>query len=265
LSDKASHELRPGSPDGRAPRLPAVLPSLLGSFAGEVASALGEPTVRPEPVDAADAANGALGAPTVDHTGVTRGCTCHVDVVDRWGNMISATPSGGWLHSSPVIPELGFPLGSRLQMTWLEEGLPASLTPGRRPRTTLSPTLVYRDGQPVLACGTPGGDQQDQWQLVLLLSHLVQGRPLQEAIETPMWHSNAVPSSFHPRDAHPGQLVVEERVGEAVLTGLRARGHRVVASASWSLGRLSAVSRDPRTGLLAGAADPRGLGYVMGR
>jgi gamma-glutamyltranspeptidase/glutathione hydrolase len=242
IGEEASHELRPGSPSGQQPRLPGYLSQIV-----------------PIPAQVG------LGEPTVDRSGVARGDTCHVDVVDRWGTVISATPSGGWLQSSPVIPALGFPLGSRLQMCWLEDGLPASLMPGRRPRTTLSPTLVYRDGVPVLASGTPGGDQQDQWQLVFLLSHLVAGNPLQDSIETPMWHSNAMPSSFHPREAHPGQLVVEERVGEAVLAGLQARGHRVVASAPWSLGRLSAVSRDPRTGLLAGAADPRGLGYVMGR
>jgi len=117
--------------------------------------------------------------------GPAAGDTCHVDAVDRWGNLISATPSGGWLHSSPAIPELGFCLGTRAQMCWLEEGLPASLVPGRRPRSTLSPTLLLRDGVPVLACGTPGGDQQDQWQLCFLLAHLVAGLDLQAAIDAP--------------------------------------------------------------------------------
>jgi gamma-glutamyltranspeptidase/glutathione hydrolase len=150
-------------------------------------------------------------------------------------------------------------------MCWLEPGLPASLTPGRRPRTTLSPTLVRRDGTAVLSCGTPGGDQQDQWQMVFLLAHLVAGSNLQEAVEAPSWHSNAVPSSFHPRDARPGELVVEARLGVDVIDGLRQRGHQVVVADGWSLGRLCAVSRDPRTGLLKGAADPRGQGYAMGR
>jgi gamma-glutamyltranspeptidase/glutathione hydrolase len=244
LTDEASLVLRPGSPGGRTPRLPAIL--------GHA------------PVSSSGAVTG-LGEPTVDRSGATRGDTCHLDVVDRWGTMVSATPSGGWLQSSPVIPALGFPLGSRLQMCWLEEGLPASLVPGRRPRTTLSPTLVYRDGVPAIACGTPGGDQQDQWQLVLLLSHLVRGLPLQEAIEAPSWHSNAMPSSFHPREARPGELVVESRLGPAVIEGLRDRGHRVVVADAWSLGRLSAVSRDAGTGLLQAAADPRGQGYAMGR
>lgn len=243
IDDTASLELRPGAPEGREPRLPARLIA----------------------AEAVGAAVGALGEPTVDRSGVTRGDTCHLDVVDRWGTMVSATPSGGWLQSSPVIPALGFPLGSRLQMCWLEEGLPASLVPGRRPRTTLSPTLVYRDGTPVLACGTPGGDQQDQWQLGLLLAHLVRGLPLQLAIEAPKWHSNAVPSSFHPRDVHPGELVVEARFGDAVVAGLRQRGHRVVVADGWSLGRLSAVSRDSGSGRLEAAADPRGQGYAIGR
>jgi gamma-glutamyltranspeptidase/glutathione hydrolase len=150
-------------------------------------------------------------------------------------------------------------------MCWLDEGLPASLTPGRRPRTTLSPSLVYRDGLPVLALGTPGGDQQDQWQLGLLLSHLVRGLPLQRAIETPKWHSTAFPSSFHPREMHPGGLVVEDRLGPLVIEGLRRRGHDVTVVDGWSLGRLSAVGRDPHTGLLQAAADPREVGYAMGR
>jgi gamma-glutamyltranspeptidase/glutathione hydrolase len=245
IGDTASLELRPGAPEGREPRLPTRL--------------------RTAPAAVAAAPVAGLGEPTVDRSGVTRGDTCHLDVVDRWGTMVSATPSGGWLQSSPVIPALGFPLGSRLQMCWLEEGLPASLVPGRRPRTTLSPTLVYRDGAPALACGTPGGDQQDQWQLGLLLAHLVRRLPLQEAIEAPKWHSNAVPSSFHPREVHPGELVVESRYGDAVVAGLRERGHHVVVADAWSLGRLSAVSRDPGTGRLEAAADPRAQGYAIGR
>jgi gamma-glutamyltranspeptidase/glutathione hydrolase len=166
---EASLDLRPGSPDGRAPRLPSI--------------ATGD-----------NHADATTGEPTVSSDGVTRGDTCHVDVIDQWGNAISATPSGGWLQSSPTIPSLGFCLGSRLQMFWLEEGLASSLAPGLRPRTTLTPTLVLRDGAPVLACGSPGGDQQDQWQLLFLLRHLVGGQDLQEAIDAP-----ACPSTREPR------------------------------------------------------------------
>jgi gamma-glutamyltranspeptidase/glutathione hydrolase len=151
-------------------------------------------------------------------------------------------------------------------MCWLEEGLPASLVPGRRPRTTLSPTLVLRDGAAVLACGTPGGDQQDQWQMVFLLAHVVLGLDLQSSVETASWHNNAMPSSFYPRDMHPGELVVEGRIGQPAIDELKRRGHRVTVADDWALGRLSAVSRDPRTGVLRAAADPRGRqGYAAGR
>lgn len=239
LEATASTVLRPGSPDGRTPVLPSVAH-------GNVV------------LDAS------TGEPTVAVDGTTRGDTCHVDVVDRWGNLISATPSGGWLQSSPVIPELGFCLGSRLQMLWLEDGLPASLAPGKRPRTTLAPTLVLRDGEPVLACGSPGGDQQDQWQLLFLLRHLGQGYELQEAIDAPAFHTTGFPSSFWPRETEPGGLVLEDRIAPAVRDDLARRGHRVTVAGPWTLGRLCAVRRDG--GVLSAAANPRGMqGYATGR
>jgi len=244
IGDRASLELRPGHPDGREPHIPS---SLLDHG-------------LPPGGDAT------TGEPTVSASGDTRGDTCHVDVVDRWGNMISATPSGGWLQSSPTIPELGFCLGSRLQMFWLEEGLASSLAPGRRPRTTLTPTLVHRDGTPVLACGSPGGDQQDQWQLIFLLRHLVRGASLQEAIDAPMWNTPAFPASFWPRSMEPGALVVEDRIGDGVVAELRAVGHDVRVSDPWSLGRMCAVARDPESGLVSAGANPRGMqGYAVGR
>ena len=207
-----------------------------------------------------------MGEPTVQQTGETRGDTCHIDVVDRWGNIISATPSGGWLQSSPAVPELGFALGTRLQMTWLDPAAPSRLAPGRRPRTTLSPTLLLRDGSPVAALGTPGGDQQDQWQLLYLVRTLALGMDPQEAIDAPAFHTTAMPSSFWPRTWTPGGLVIEERAGRAVIDELRERGHDVTVSGPWSLGRLSVVTRDPRSGLLQAAANPRGAqGYAAGR
>ena len=117
---------------------------------------------------------GAMGAgePTVGRFGEVRGDTVHFDIIDKAGNMVSATPSGGWLQSSPVIPEIGFCLGSRAQMFWLEENHPGSLAPGKRPRTTLSPTMALRDGEPYLAWGSPGGDQQDQWITQFFLRHV---------------------------------------------------------------------------------------------
>jgi gamma-glutamyltranspeptidase/glutathione hydrolase len=248
VGERADTGVRPGSPGGREPRLAEHVRRLVE----------GRPTGR--------SADVTTGEPTVGRDDTLRGDTCHIDVVDRWGNMISATPSGGWLQSSPTIPDLGFCLGSRSQMFWLDRGLPASLAPGARPRTTLTPTLVLRDGQPVLACGSPGGDQQDQWQTLFLLRHLVGGMSLQEAIDAPMFHTTSFPGSFHPREMEPGVLVVEDRVDPAVLDALRSRGHDVVLDGPWSLGRMCAVTRDPGSGLLAGGANPRGMqGYAVGR
>jgi len=178
--------------------------------------------------------------------------------------MVSATPSGGWLHSSPYQPELGFCLGTRAQMFWLEPGLPNSLRPGARPRTTLSPSFAFRDGRPWMAFGTPGGDQQDQWSLAFFLSVVHGGLALQDAIDAPMFHSEHFPSSFYPRRSQPGRLIVEERLDPRVVAELRRRGHDVVVEPPWSLGRLSAVAREPD--FLTAAANARGAqGYAVGR
>jgi gamma-glutamyltranspeptidase/glutathione hydrolase len=226
IDERSSAELRPGL--GRLPRLVATHGRLVGA---------GEPT---------------------------RGDTVHVDVADRFGNMLSATPSGGWLQSSPTIPALGWPLGTRAQMFWLEEGLPSSLAPGRRPRTTLSPGLVLRDGQPWLAYGTPGGDHQEQWALHALVRHVDRGLDLQEAIDAPEWHTDHLISSFYPRSFAPRSLAAEERFGEDVLTDLRRRGHEVTVAAPWSLGRVSAVAREGDR--LKAAANARGMqGYAVCR
>jgi gamma-glutamyltranspeptidase / glutathione hydrolase len=195
----------------------------------------------------------------------TRGDTVHLDVVDRRGNMLSATPSGGWLQSSPVIPALGWPLGTRAQMFWLEEGLPSSLRPGARPRTTLSPGLALRDGEPYLAWGTPGGDQQEQWALHAFVRHVDLGLDLQAAIDAPEFHTDHLISSFFPRGFARRSLSVEERFGEEVIADLRRRGHEVEVTPPWSLGRVSAVAREP-DGLLKAGANPRGMqGYAAGR
>ncbi|MDW4573042.1 gamma-glutamyltransferase [Microbacterium sp. M3] len=213
-----------------------------------------------------DAPAAGTGEPTVAKTGETRGDTCHLDVIDRWGNIVSATPSGGWLQSSPAVPALGFCLGTRLQMTWLEPGHPSSLVPGRRPRTTLTPTLVLRDGAPEFAIGSPGGDQQDQWQLLALLRIIVGGYTPQAAIDAPALHTTSLPESFWPRTWTPGGAVVEDRLGDALIEGLERRGHVVTRAGGWSLGRVSAVGRDAATGVLWAAANPRGMqGYAAGR
>lgn len=242
IAPDASLKFRPGIVAGRT----AFLPPLRADYDTPAGGGAGEPTVRV--------------------TGEVRGDTCHLDVADRHGNMVSITPSGGWLQSSPLIPELGFCLGTRLQMTWLEPGGPATLTPGRRPRTTLTPTLVLVDGVPVTALGSPGGDQQDQWQLLYLLRTIVGGYSPQQAIDAPAFHTTAVPSSFWPRTWTPGGVVVEDRLGDDVIAGLGARGHRVTRAGDWALGRLSMAGREPGTGLLCAAANPRGAqGYAAGR
>jgi gamma-glutamyltranspeptidase/glutathione hydrolase len=204
------------------------------------------------------------GAPSMAHLSAKRGDTVHIDVIDRWGNMVSATPSGGWLQSSPVIPGLGMPLNSRAQMFWLTEGLPTSLAPGRRPRTTLSPSMAATDGLD-LAFGTPGGDQQDQWQLILLLRLIHGQRNLQAAIDAPLFHTAHFQSSFYPREVRPGHLMVEPGFGDAVIADLKARGHTVTVSDPWSIGRLTAASRDA-SGLMKAAATPRLMqAYAIGR
>jgi gamma-glutamyltranspeptidase/glutathione hydrolase len=242
VTDKASLEQRPGSVEG---------------FGGVV-------KLRRE--EGQRQGLGALGAgePTVGRLGEVRGDTVHFDIVDQAGNMVSATPSGGWLQSSPVIPELGFCLGTRAQMFWLEEGHPAALAPGKRPRTTLSPTLALRDGEPYLAWGTPGGDQQDQWTTQLFLRHVHAGLNLQEAIDAPAWHSEHFPISFWPRTARPGVLQIEARVPKATRDELERRGHIIEVEPDWSEGRLTAASRlGPRR---RAAANPRGMqGYAAGR
>lgn len=265
VGDKASHELRPGSPGGLAPRLCGHARVVASDEPGFDVLGVGEPTVAKRPTSPVP------GEPDVAADGGTRGDTCHLDVVDRWGNMIAATPSGGWLQSNPVVPELGFPLGTRLQMTWLEEGLPNSLTPGRRPRTTLTPSIALRDGVPVMAFGTPGGDQQDQWQLhfflaVALRDRVRGGLDLQGAIDAPNWHNDSFPGSFYPRGMRPGSVTVESRMDAQVVEELRRRGHDVTVGDAWSEGRLCAVARDPETGILSAAANPRGMqGYAVGR
>ncbi len=187
----------------------------------------------------------------------TRGDTVHLDVADRFGNLVSATPSGGWLQRSPTIPALGWPLGTRAQMFWLEEGLPSSLAPGVRPRTTLSPGLVLRDGEPWLAYGTPGGDQQEQWGLHMLVRHVDRGLDLQAAIDAPEWHTDHLISSFHPRGIALRSLTVESRFSDAVVADLRRRGHEVTIVGPWDIGRVCAVRRGS-DGVLAAAASPRG-------
>lgn len=203
--------------------------------------------------------------PTMAHLSEKKGDTVHIDVIDNEGNMVSVTPSGGWLQSSPTISGLGFCLNSRAQMFWLEPGLPTSLEPGKRPRTTLTPSLALKDGVPQLSFGTPGGDQRDQWQLVFFLRYVHHQMNLQEAIDAPQFHSTHFPSSFFPRSREPGMIMAEKSFGPAVLDSLRARGHLITEAEPWTVGRMTAARRDA-DGLLRAAATPRLMqAYAVGR
>ena len=252
VTDQAAAGLQPGSPGGRQPALPGY--ALGGQPPPIAASGTGEPTL----------AAATQGAATLGPVSLGSGDTCHLDIADRFGNLVSATPSGGWLQSSPVVPGLGFCLGTRGQMFTLTPGFASTLAPGRRPRTTLSPGMVLRDGEPYMAFGTPGGDQQDQWTVGFFLNHAVFGMNLQEAIDFPAYHTDHFPSSFYPREAFPLSLCVESRAGERVIADLRGRGHDLSVSPPWSLGRISAVRSD--RGFLYAGANARGMqGYAAGR
>jgi gamma-glutamyltranspeptidase / glutathione hydrolase len=243
VGERASTEFRPGSPGGRKPKLPA--------FAEESARL-------------AKGASSSLGIGEPTFAQLVVGDTCHLDVIDRWGNVVSATPSGGWLSSSPVVPGLGFCVNTRLQISWLDESLPGALAPGKRPSTTLSPSLALREGEPYLSFGTPGGDQQDQWQTVFFLRHVLHRMDLQQAIDAPAWHINHFVQSFWPRTVDCNRLTLESRFENSVLENLRRRGHQVVVGEPWSEGRLSACAKDGE--LLRAAANPRGMqGYAAGR
>ena len=245
IGETASLEQRPGTVPG---------------WEGAVRAALDRAARRPE-----SAAGVGAGEPTMAHLSDKRGDTVHLDVIDRWGNMVSATPSGGWLQSSPVVPGLGMPLNSRAQMFWLEDGRPSSLRPGARPRTTLSPSMASLDGRPTLAFGTPGGDQQDQWQLILFLRRAHATRNLQAAIDAPLFHTAHFQGSFYPRVTQPGHLMIEPAFGRSTLDALRERGHKVEEAAPWTVGRLTAAEREA-SGILRAAATPRLMqAYAVGR
>lgn len=247
IADSASLELRPGTVAG---------------YEAQVAR-MREALSRLSPISHPEAAST---EPTMaDMRSARRGDTVHVDAIDAEGNMVAAMPSGGWFQSSPYIPALGFMLNSRAQMFWLEPGLPASLAPGKRPRTTLTPSLAHKDGRPYMVFGTPGGDQQEQWQLQFFLRHVHHGLNLQEAIDSPMSHTSHFPNSFYPRDQKPGHLAIEENFGEDTIAELRARGHRLEIAPQWTIGRMVAAARD-EDGILRAAATPRLMqAYAVGR
>ena len=258
IGELSAKLLDPGSPGGHLVKLPDLEAAARTLKISDTRFGVGEPTFAALPPVSEWAKRE-----------VFIGDTCHIDVIDAQGNMVSATPSGGWLSSSPAIPSLGFSLGTRLQMVWLDEGVPGQLQPGKRPSTTLSPSMVLRDGLPYMVFGTPGGDQQDQWSAEFFLRHALYGMNLQEAIEYPAWHIDHFPISFWPRTLRYNQITMESRFPEETIEALRKAGHEVKVGAEWSEGRLSACSREPGLNgglLLRAAANPRGMqGYAVGR
>lgn len=258
VNESASREFRPGRPLGLDPRLPDLSVAERTLSRSDTRFGIGEPTF--------------VNLPPVQEWAereVFVGDTCHIDVIDRDGNMVAATPSGGWLSSSPVIPALGFAISTRLQMTWMDDGLPNTVTPRVRPCTTLSPSLALRDGEPYMVFGTPGGDQQDQWSPAFFLRHAVHGMNLQEAIDAPAWHVDHFPASFWPRKTTLNRISLESRFPEETIAALQQAGHEVKVGEPWSESRMAACSRsrdaEGRLILRAGA-NPRGMqGYAVGR
>ena len=258
VGERASTTFRPGRPGGCIAVLPDMAVGLRELARSDARFGIGEPAFADLPRVREWA-----------EKEMFVGDTCHIDVIDRFGNMVSATPSGGWLSSSPAIPALGFALSTRLQTTWLDDGAAAQLAPGKRPTTTLSPTMVLRQGAPYMAFGTPGGDQQDQWTIAFFLRHVMYGMNLQEAIDAPAWHVDHFPGSFWPRVTTLNRLSLESRFSQTVLAALAEAGHELKIGLPWSEGRISVCAQRPdvqgRRMLLA-AANPRGMqGYAVGR
>ncbi len=195
----------------------------------------------------------------VTFTGDTTKC----EAVDCMGNMISITPSGGWFTASPIIPGLGFPLGTRGQMFELDPEHPNCLQPGKRPRTTLTPTLATVNDRPWMVFGSPGGDCQDQWALLFFLNHVDFDMDLQAAIDAPTFHTVHFRNSFYPRASFAGKMVVEGRIGEEVRRALEARGHTVEVAGDWSNSNTIAIRLDVDSGLISAAATPRNVSYAI--
>lgn len=250
IGGASSSEFRPGAIAGfgKAPDFAAALmrvrdDGLLGAYGA------GEPTFL-----ALDRAHRPVRAV---------GDTSAIVVIDAAGNAVAATPSGGWLQASPAIPALGFCLGTRGQSFWIDPGHPNCVGPAKRPRSTLTPTLVL-EGDATYASACPGGDQQDQWQLQVLLRHVLHGMDLQAAIDAPSFHVEQWPNSFYPRVATKQALKIESRFPTAVAAALAERGHAVTTVEPWSEGRVCIAANED--GWLKAAASPRGnQAYAVGR
>jgi gamma-glutamyltranspeptidase / glutathione hydrolase len=205
-------------------------------------------------------------APVVGVTGAAAGGgadgTTHIAAIDRDGNMIGLTPSGGVFRKSAFAPELGCTLSTRSEMFVLEEGHPNAPAAGKRPRTTLVSYLICEDGVPTTTVGCPGGDDQAQADLQLVLNLLVFGMNPQQAVEAPRFSTQTLVNSFYPRVYRPGQLNVEPGIPEPTRAELRALGHTVSEIGACGIGAV-VTRRDPATGVLSAGADPRRPTYAL--
>ena len=188
--------------------------------------------------------------------------TTHISTIDRDGNMVCATPSGGGFGKSVFFPELGCSLSTRIEMFNFEDGHPNRLEPFKRPRTTLVNYIVSKDGVPVMMTGCPGGDHQAQANMQLMLNTLLWGMNPQEAVEAPRFASQGVTNSFYPHTYYPGQLGVESGIPQSTRDELSAMGHDIVTVGSAGMGA-TVSTRDPETGVLASSGDPRRACYAI--
>ncbi len=240
---------------------PATSASPAPDKSGAYVSSAGPATSASPAPDKSGAYVSAPSDPHITRVGPTgeSGDTTAIEVADGEGNLFSATPSSGWLLGGAFIAgDTGVPMSNRMQAFRLEPGSPNVVAPGKRPRTTLTPTIVTRDGSPVLAIGTPGGDSQDQQILQVLVNVIDFGLPLQAAVDSARFNTLSIQSSFGEHRFEPGVLEVERGVPEAVRNELVTRGHRLRLHpvANYPTG-IVAAGVDPATGKLRGAADVR--------
>ena len=188
--------------------------------------------------------------------------TTHFAVIDRDGNMVCATPSGGTFFKSVYFADLGFSFSTRSEMFVLDDQHPNGLQPGKRPRTTLVNYMIRKDGRPIMTVGCPGGDRQAQGNLQIVLNLLVFGMDLQQAVEAPRFVTQSIINSFYPRGYRPGVLEVEPQIPEEVRSSLAALGHKVEEAYPCGFGA-TVTQRDPESGALSAGADQRRTAYAL--
>jgi len=241
------------------------------AYARQRAALIRQDRAMPEAPSAGDPhGRGAAGSarpvtPGARGTGVAAGGadgTTHIAAIDRDGNIVCLTPSGGVFRKSAFAPELGCTLSTRSEMFVLEDGHPNALTPGKRPRTTLVSYLICEAGVPTTTVGCPGGDDQSQADLQIVLNLVVFGMNPQQAVEASRFSTQTLVNSFYPRAYRPGQLNVEPGIPESARAELRALGHSVSEIGACGIGAV-VTRRDPASGALSAGADPRRPTYAL--